>query len=247
MQDAVFEGVAPRHGHVLSLSGSGFHRIAYTEWGDPESDRVALCVHGLTRQGRDFDPLAVVLVQKGYRVICPDIAGRGRSECLGNAEEYGVPQYATDMVMLLARMRVAWIDWIGTSLGGLICLHLASHPNAPIRRLVLNDIGPFLPWPALQRIGAYLQEMPRRFANFHAAEAYFREILAPFGNLGDSEWYHLTKHSIAREPDGKYRMLVDTGIARAFRPVMFYVVNLWKQWDAIECPVLLLRGVHRTC
>jgi pimeloyl-ACP methyl ester carboxylesterase len=201
-------------------------------------------VHGLTRQGRDFDPLAVALVQKGYRVVCPDLAGRGQSESLGDPEDYGIPRYAADITTLLARLNVEAVDWIGTSLGGLTGMHMAAHEKAPIRRMIINDVGAFLPWPALNRISIYLQKMPRRFPNFHAAEAYFREILAPFGNLGDSEWYHLTRHSIAREEDGRFRMLVDARIARAIRPMLFYSVNLWRQWDAISCPILLLRGAH---
>jgi len=238
------EEIKPREGRVLCMSRSGFHHIAYTEWGDRDAERVALCVHGLTRQGRDFDPLAVALAQRGYRVICPDLAGRGRSGWLGNSEDYGTAQYAADMVTLLARLDVENVDWIGTSLGGLTGIHVASHQNAPIRRMVINDIGPYLPWQALHRLSAYLNSMPKSFANFHAAEAYFREILAPFGRLGDTEWYHLTKYSIQRHEDGRFRMLIDPGISRGFRPVMYYSVSLWNQWDTIKCPVLLLRGAH---
>ncbi len=236
--------IAPRFEQVLCHSGSGFHSIAYTEWGDPEATLVALCVHGLTRQGRDFDPLAVALVQSGYRVICPDLAGRGRSDWLNNPEEYALPQYASDMITVVARSGATTIDWIGTSLGGLTGIHVAALAKAPIRRMVINDIGPFVPWNALSRLGAYLKVMPKSFAHFHAAEAYFREILAPFGRLGDAEWFHLTKHSIARSPDGRFQLLVDPGIGHAFRPVMFYNVSLWRQWESIRCPVLVLRGEH---
>jgi pimeloyl-ACP methyl ester carboxylesterase len=225
-------------------STTGFHSIAYTEWGDPAAKRVALCVHGLTRQGRDFDALAVALVQRGYRVVCPDLAGRGRSGWLADSDNYSVAQYASDMITVMARIGATEVDWIGTSLGGLTGIHVGGLSRAPIRRMVVNDIGPVLSWHALGRLGAYLQVMPSSFANFHAAEAYFREILAPFGALGDAEWYHLTKHSIERQADGRFRLLVDPGIGRVFRTVRFSNLTLWRQWDSIRCPVLLLRGEH---
>lgn len=237
-------GIEPRFGQVTCQSSSGFHHVAYTEWGDPDAARVALCVHGLTRQGRDFDALAVALAQCGYRVICPDLAGRGRSGWLGNPSDYGLTQYASDMIAMLARSGAAEIDWIGTSLGGLIGIHLAALANAPIRRMVINDVGPFLPWHALSRLGSYVQRMPKSFANFYAAEAYFREVLAPFGRLGDTEWYHLTRHSIARNPDGRFRLLIDPGIGRAFQSAFFVNVSMWRQWGAIRSPVLVLRGEH---
>lgn len=243
--------IAPRFGHVMchSVAGfHGFHSVAYTEWGDPDAARVAICVHGLTRQGRDFDPLAVALVQRGYRVICPDLVGRGRSGWLSDSSNYALPQYVSDMIAVLARSGAAEIDWIGTSLGGLTGIHVAALAGAPIRRMVINDVGPFLPWEALRRLGSYLQNMPKSFANFHAAEAYFREILTPYGRLGDAEWFHLTKHSISHDPDGRFRLLVDPDIGRAFRPAMFYNVtmnvSMWHQWDAIQCPVLVLRGEY---
>jgi pimeloyl-ACP methyl ester carboxylesterase len=236
--------IEPRFGEVMCPSSSGFHPVAYTEWGDPDAARVAICVHGLTRQGRDFDPLAVALAQRGYRVICPDLAGRGRSGWLGNPSDYGLPQYASDMIMVLARSGATEIDWIGTSLGGLTGIHFAAMPQAPIRRMVINDVGPFLPGDVLGRFGTYLNRMPKSFANFHAAEAYFREILAPYGRLGDAEWFHLTKHSIARDPDGRFRLLIDPGIGRPFQSMLFFSVSMWRQWDMIECPVLVLRGEH---
>jgi pimeloyl-ACP methyl ester carboxylesterase len=234
----------PRFGEVASFSTKGYHRIAYTEWGAPDAARVAVCVHGLTRQGRDFDPLALALAQRGYRVLCPDLAGRGRSQWLADPADYDLPQYTRDMVVLLARAGGQEVDWVGSSLGGLIGIQLASQPKTPIRRMVINDVGPFLPSQALSRLGRYLWSMPKSFANFHAAEAYFREILAPYGVLGDSEWYHLTAHSIRRGEDGRFRLLIDPGVGRAIRPAMAYSMSMWRQWDALRCPVLILRGQY---
>jgi pimeloyl-ACP methyl ester carboxylesterase len=236
--------VEPKFGEVLCSGRNSLHSISYAEWGDPKAERTALCVHGLTRQGRDFDPLAVALVQRGYRVICPDLVGRGRSGWLADPQDYGLPQYVNDMVTMLARIGVEEVDWIGTSLGGLTGIHMASYADAPIRRLVVNDVGPFLPWQALTRIAKYVAKMPKMLPNWHAAEAYFREVLAPYGNLGDAEWLHLTKHSLARDEDGRYRLLIDPAISKAMRPVMFYNVSMWDRWDAIHCPVLVLRGEH---
>jgi pimeloyl-ACP methyl ester carboxylesterase len=236
--------IEPRFGQVMCHSRSGFHTIAYTDWGDSHADQVAICVHGLTRQGRDFDALAVALVQRGYRVICPDLPGRGRSDWLADPSDYALPQYASDMITVLARTHAVEIDWIGSSLGGLTGIYVAALAKSPIRRMVINDIGPFVPWTALARLGAYLHRLPKSFANFNVAEAYFREILAPFGPLGDAEWFHLTKHSITRDPDGRFRLLVDPAIARVWAPVGFYSFSMWRQWESIRCPVLVLRGEH---
>ena len=233
-----------RTGEVLSISRRRFHRIAYTEWGDRDSKRVALCVHGLTRQGRDFDFLAARLVTQGYYVVCPDLVGRGRSGWLADPEDYALPQYAVDMTTLIARLGVDEVDWIGTSLGGLVGMVMAGMPHSPIRRLVINDIGPYLPWGALRRIGDYLHRAPRDFPDLQAAEDYFREVLAPFGQLTDAQWRHVTQHGVVQDEAGRYRFNYDPGIARAFRPGLVYNLSLWGYWDAIRCPVLVLRGAE---
>jgi pimeloyl-ACP methyl ester carboxylesterase len=231
-----------RTSFIRSISKQHFHRIAYTEWGDPDSDRVALCVHGLSRSGRDFDFLAASLASRGYRVICPDLAGRGRSGWLADPEDYALPQYSVDMTVLLARLGVERVDWIGTSLGGLVGMILAGLPDSPVRRLVINDIGPFIPWAALRRIGDNLREAPADFPDLIAAENYFREILTHFGELTKEQWEHLAAHSVMATPEGRYRLRYDRRIAEAFRPGRVYNVSLWGYWDAITCPVLVLRG-----
>ena len=231
-----------RTDEFLSISKQHFHRIAYTEWGDPESDRVAICVHGLSRQGRDFDCLARALAARGYHVVCPDLVGRGRSGRLSDPDDYALPQYAVDMTMLIARLGVDRVDWIGTSLGGLVGIVLAGMPQSPIRRLVINDIGPFLPWAALRRIGDNVRAAPRDFTDLAAVEAYFRDVHAPFGDLSDRDWRHIAEHSVGKGPDGRFHMLFDPGIGEAFRPGRVYNVSMWGYWDAIHCPALVLRG-----
>src|SRR3712207_4093075 len=180
-----------RSGRLRGLSKAGFHEMAYVEWGPQQSERVVICVHGLTRQGRDFDPLAAHLAALGYRVICPDLVGRWQSGRLLDPSEYTLPQYCSDMSALIARSGTSQVDWIGTSLGGLIGLTLAGLPGHPIRRLVVNDIGPVVPIPGLQRIAQYVAEMPPAFDSLDEAERYLRQVLAPFGDLSDEHWQHL--------------------------------------------------------
>jgi pimeloyl-ACP methyl ester carboxylesterase len=234
-----------RTGSVLGLTRRSFHRIAFTDWGPPVSDRPVLCVHGLTRNGRDFDHLAAALAGKGRRVVCPDLPGRGQSERLKDSSDYVLPQYCSDMTVLIAALGCTEIDWVGTSLGGLIGMVLAALPASPIRRLVINDIGPYLPWAGLLRLGANLNEAPKSFETVEAAELYFRRVLAPFGELGDEHWRHLTAHSVEWKPERqRFESLCDPNIAYAFRNPWHYSVDLWKYWDAIDIPILVVRGQH---
>jgi pimeloyl-ACP methyl ester carboxylesterase len=236
--------IPDRDGHLLGISQQGFHRIAYVEWGNPRSDRVAVCVHGLSRQGRDFDVLAAALASQGWRVVCPDLVGRGRSDWLADPEEYTLPQYAMDMTALIARLGVASVDWIGTSLGGLIGMVIAGQRDAPIRRLVVNDIGPFLPWKALDRLSIAVRDAQRSFASIDDAVARYRKVLAPFGHLSDDEWRHLARHSLIEDAAGDWRLRFDPAITAAFRPGWYFNLSLWSYWDTITCPTLALRGAE---
>ena len=231
----------PRERSYLGLSAKGFHRLVYWEWGAPENARVLLCVHGLTRQGRDFDRLASALAAH-YRVAAPDIVGRGQSDWLADKAGYGYPQYCADMAVLLARLGSATVDWVGTSMGGLIGMMLAAQPNSPIRHLVLNDIGPLVPKAGVERLAAYVGKDPR-FPNLDAAIAYTREVAAPFGALSEDEWRHLTVHGLRQEPDGSFRLRYDPAIAAPLQGEI-KDVDLWSLWDRIACPVLVLRGQH---
>ena len=230
----------PRELGYLGLSASGFHRIAYVEWGAASNGRALVCVHGLTRNGRDFDWLARVLAED-YRVACPDVVGRGRSDWLADKMGYGYPQYCADLNALVARLGVEQVDWVGTSMGGLIGMVMAAQPGAPIRRLVMNDIGPFVPKAGLARLAGYAGKDPR-FADFAAAEAYIREVAAPFGALDEPEWRHLTLHSVRQEPDGSWRLRYDPAIGDPLRTGEIADVDLWPVWERVRCPVLVLRG-----
>ena len=234
-----------RQSFVQCLSPVGFHRMHYTEWGDPHNPRVLVCVHGLTRCGRDFDFLAQRLAAD-YRVVCPDVVGRGLSDWLRDPLHYAIPQYANDMVALLARLNVDAVDWLGTSMGGMIGMALAAQPGTPVRKLILNDVGPVIAAGALQRIGDYLATPPD-FASIEEAEAYIRLVAAPFGNLGDAQWRHLTENVIKSTPAGRLMLRYDPGIAAPFKAAMAAQgegkdVELWPLYDAVACPTLVIRG-----
>lgn len=225
---------------VQCLGPHGLHRMAYTEWGDRDNPRVLICAHGLTRNGRDFDDLARALADR-YRVICPDVVGRGRSDWLGVKTDYGFPLYVADMITLIARLDVGSVHWFGTSMGGLIGMLIASQPHSPISRLVLNDVGPVVTAASLRRIGQYVGNAPR-FPTMAAAETYIREVSAPFGPLTDAQWRHLTQYTV-RPVDGGFAMVYDPGIGEVFRnnPIVMDV-DLWETYDRIRCPTLALRG-----
>lgn len=229
-----------RQGSFLSLGPNGFHRVGYSDWGDPDNGRVLVCVHGLTRNGRDFDTLAGAL-SDAYRVVCPDVAGRGHSEWLPVKEDYGYPLYCADMAALLAHLRVETVDWVGTSMGGLIGMMLAAQPGTPIRRLIMNDIGPLIPKAALERIVSYVGNDPH-FPSMDGLDAYIREIYAPFGPLTDAQWENLVASSARKTEQGDIALSYDPGIAQPLRATPAEDIDLWAVWDAVRCPVLLLRG-----
>jgi len=233
-----------RQKFVQCLSPAGFHKMAYVEWGDPANPRVLVCAHGLTRCGRDFDFLAQALAAD-YRVVCPDIVGRGMSDWLRDPQHYAIPQYAQDMVALLARLDVEQVNWLGTSMGGLIGMALAAQAQSPIRKLILNDVGPVIAAGALARIGEYLATPPD-FASPEEAEAYIRIIAAPFGKLTDAQWQHLTRHVIKSGPNGRVQLRYDPGIAAPFAAAAGEGkdIEFWPVYDAIQCPTLVIRGAQ---
>jgi pimeloyl-ACP methyl ester carboxylesterase len=231
----------PRSGCVVNLGPHGFHRTHYYEWGDPDNPRVVVCVHGLTRNGRDFDVLAQALAPD-FRVLCPDVVGRGRSDWLTHAQDYGYPLYLSDMAALVARSGAEQVCWIGTSMGGLIGMMLAAQPQTPIVRLVVNDVGPLVPKAALQRIATYVGKAGP-FPDEPALEAYLRTVHAPFGALSDAQWQHLARHSGRRNADGSLALAYDPAIAAAFSGEPNDVI-LWPVWEAVACPTLVLRGAE---
>lgn len=237
------EQVAPRRRSVQCASPRGLHRMAYLEWGDPRNRDVLVCVHGLTRSSRDFDELARALCGQ-FRVVCPDVAGRGDSDRLADPMLYAVPQYVGDMVTLIARLDVEAVRWVGTSLGGLIGMALAAQGHSPVARLVLNDAGPVISRASLERIAGYVGTK-MQFASLEDAEAYIRGISAPFGPHSDAQWRFLTETWLRRNDDGSWRAHYDPRIAEPFRATLPEKdMELWPVYDAIRCPTLVLRGEH---
>ena len=238
--------IEPRLRSVQCLSPSGLHSMAYTEWGAAENRRVVICVHGLTRLGRDFDRLARVLMTD-YRVVCPDVVGRGRSDTLRNPMHYGVPQYAADMVTLIARLDAAEVAWVGTSMGGLIGIALAGQIDSPIHRLVINDVGPRLDAAAIARIGDYVGT-PISFTSVDQAVDYISMIAAPFGLTRREDWRELVEPGLRRDGD-RWVLHYDPRIALPFKAATPETtaadeVTLWALYDNIRCPTLVIRDAN---
>ena len=235
-----------READLPCLGKGGFHRMHYVEWGAPDARTVVICVHGLTRCSRDFDVLAGAL-QPELRVVCPDVVGRGKSDRLRDALDYTYAQYCSDMAALIARVTagkgVRRVCWVGTSMGGIIGMLLASHPGSPIERLVVNDVGIIVPKAALARLAEYVGKDPR-FASFAELAAYARTVSAPFGPLTDGQWDHLTRHTATQHADGSWGFSYDPRIGLPFRQSPLEDVNLLEFWDRITCPTLLIRGAE---
>lgn len=228
-----------REGSVLCLDPHGFHRVRYMEWGDPRNPRVLLCVHGLTRSGRDFDHLAERL-SDAYRVVCPDVVGRGRSEWLRDPADYTYSVYCQDLAALIASLQADSVDWLGTSMGGIIGMILASVPGSPVRKLVLNDVGCFIPKEALERIGRYVGTEPT-FDSLDAFEEAMRGV-SPFGELSAAQWRHLAVNVARQDEEGRWRARYDPGIAVNFRAAGLVDIDLRSYWNALHGPVLVIRG-----
>lgn len=229
--------------HELPVLGPhGFLRLGYTEWGPAEASRVVICAHGLTRNSRDFDPLAEALAGRGLRVAAPDMPGRGRSSRVP-AEDYGYPLYVAAGAALIARLGAGDLSWVGTSMGGLVGMMLAAQPGTPVRRLVMNDIGPFIPAAALRRIGEYVGQDPR-FEGFDDVEAFLRRVHAPFGPLTDAQWRHLAVHSAVPAEQGRLKLHYDPAIGAAFKAKPPEDIALWAVWDQVACPTLVIRGAE---
>jgi len=227
---------------LLAGTPHGFHRMSYMEWSGPAGAPTVICVHGLTRNGRDFDMLAEAL-SVDFRVVCPDVLGRGKSDWLEHSEDYDYPVYIALMVQLIARLDAPEVLWVGTSMGGLIGMLTAALPNAPIKRLVINDIGPLLAKEGIARIATYVGKDPS-FPDLAALEAYQREIAASFGPLTDAQWRHLATHAARAKPDGSLGLAYDPRIADTFKNAAPVDVDLWSQWDRVACPTLVLRGAN---
>ena len=247
----------PTLNYVFCPDTNGGHRMAYWQWGNPDAGHVIVCVHGLTRQGRDFDVLAQALVARGgsdVRVVCPDVVGRGQSDWLKDPMGYQIPAYAADMLALLAQLKPTVLDWVGTSMGGLIGLVVCGQPGlplpVPVRKLLLNDVGPVIQWAAIQRIGLYLGNAPQ-FASVEQAATAMWAISSSFGPHTPEQWLALSRHMVKSVPDGQGAVTLhyDPAIAVPFRTVTKESADageamLWHLYDNITADTLLVRGAQ---
>jgi pimeloyl-ACP methyl ester carboxylesterase len=231
----------PRRNRFRSLSPHGFHQVVYFEWGDPLNMRVVVCVHGVGRNARDFDVLAEAL-SATHRVLAIDMPGRGESDWLADPNDYVFPTYLTTLTAMIARSGAETVDWIGTSMGGLLGLVVAAQSKTPIRKLVVNDVGPVIEPAALERIRGYFGLDPM-FATYAEIEQYVRTVSAPFGRLTDAQWEHVTRSNVRQRADGRWGLAYDPGIAVPFR-ASAAPTDLWGLWDAIRVPALVLRGAQ---
>ncbi|AJP49521.1 hypothetical protein PG1C_08005 [Rugosibacter aromaticivorans] len=264
--------------HFPALDPHGFHTVAYTEWGAADAAQTIICVHGLTRNSHDFDALAAEL-SRTCRVACPDVVGRGASDWLEHKNDYGFALYQSDAAALIARLTapppssggflssllersakedrvrenpLPQVDWVGTSMGGLIGMMLAARTGSPIRRLVLNDVGPLVPWRALHRLHREHGNENPHFADLEEAEQYLRETCVNFGPLTDEQWRDVTRHSVVLQSAGGFRLGWDPAIigaipAQGLEGVTLSMnflsgIDMWPIWDKVRCPVLVLRG-----
>jgi pimeloyl-ACP methyl ester carboxylesterase len=231
--------MTPKLRTLSALGPHGFTEIAYAEWG--EGDRTVICAHGLTRNARDFDWLAEALVARGWRVLCPDMPGRGRSAWLNDPSDYGYVLYLAASAALIARSGAARVAWVGTSMGGIIGMMLAAQPNSPVQTLVLNDVGALIPAASIARIASYVGDAPD-FTDLAAVESYLRRVHAPFGALSDEQWRHLAAISTRPAEQGGLRLHYDPAIALPFKQQEPKDVDLWPIWEKVACPTLIVRG-----
>jgi pimeloyl-ACP methyl ester carboxylesterase len=232
----------PKHDYIKCIGPGGFHKVAYTEWGDPDNPEVLFCVHGITRNARDFDHLARVL-QNEYRIVCPDVVGRGRSDLTGNPLNYNYVQYINDMTAMVARSGAKEITWLGTSMGGIIGMMIAAQPRNPIKKLILNDVGMFIPKSALERIVKYASIFPT-FSNLEEAKTDLENRLSTFGIKNPEHFNHLLKYAFKEDATGNLNYHYDPTILKAFAANPIEDVHMEPVWSAITCPVLIIRGAE---
>jgi len=250
----------PQFDGVVCPHPEGQHRMSFVRWGDPQAPRVVVCVHGLTRQGRDFDRLAQALVAQSaqpLQVICPDVAGRGQSEWLDQPALYQIPQYAADMLAMLGQVQAQLgsaplksLDWVGTSMGGLIGMVLAGQPGlplpVPIRRLVLNDVGPAIAWSSVERMKTYVGQYGQ-YRDLDEVAAVLRALSLGFGPVSPEVWRDMSGHMTRPGTDGGLTLHYDKAIGvplRAMTPESAAVgeATLWALYDQIQAQTLLIRG-----
>jgi pimeloyl-ACP methyl ester carboxylesterase len=233
-----------REQHYTCINSHGHHKIVFNDWG-PDDGMPVICVHGLTGNGHDFDFIAPELVKDGYRVIAVDLPGRGRSDFLDDPLDYNYNQYCNDLIALLQELglnKPGAVDWLGVSLGGVLGIRLAGIENSPIRRLILNDVGPVVPQNALDFIHMVISQT-YTFDTLHDLELRMRATRGlTWGQVTDEQWNHMARHNARALDNGLITYGYDPGIADIFKTEPTGDQDLWSHWEAINCPVLILHG-----
>ncbi|THB65799.1 MAG: alpha/beta hydrolase [Gammaproteobacteria bacterium] len=230
---------------VLCNNPEGYHRIFYREYGNENAEHTVVCAHGLTRNSHDFDFFAEG-ISDNFRVITVDIVGRGISDWLDNKALYTYNQYANDFSTLFAKIDVENVFWVGTSLGGSIGMILASKRNTPIKKLVANDIAPYIDYSIIESISKYCGSTPV-FNNQEEICNYLKEIYTAFGDLADKHWEHIAKHTTGKKDGDKYRLAFDPAISYSIlEETNHKSVDFWKYWDKVACPTLVIHGLQST-
>jgi pimeloyl-ACP methyl ester carboxylesterase len=233
----------PRRFHVDVLTpDNDTRRMAVHDWGEITNQNVLICVHGLSRNGRDFDVIADALSDR-YRVLCPDVIGRGESDWYATVAEYAIPNYVAAMTKMLADLAIKKYDWIGTSMGGLIGMVMASLPDSGMHKFVINDVGPEIERAALERIAVYMSVRAPTFPDYMSLFNAAQVAITPFGPLTDEQKHHIVSTSCRRREDGQWEFNSDPKIGEAFvAGLKFPPVDLWLIWNNISIPTLVLRG-----
>lgn len=230
----------------FSFHQNGQHEIFYSDWG-PEDANPIICVHGLTGNGRDFDFLAEGLIKHGHRLICVDLPGRGSSDFHDDPLLYNYDQYMRDLQELLVHLDLQApesVDWIGVSLGGLLGMRMAGQQHSPIKRLIINDVGPHVPQAALDFIYNVIAQT-YHFDTVSDLEKRMRETRGlTWGPVTDEQWHHMAEHNARALEDGRITYSYDPQIARVFETSPIGDVDLWGSWNATKCPVFLIRGAE---
>jgi pimeloyl-ACP methyl ester carboxylesterase len=226
--------------HITSSNPSGKHRIVYQDWGNENNTNVLICVHGLTRNSRDFDYLAQHLSSQ-YRVIAPDIVGRGQSDWLPDPALYTLEQYIHDMGALMTHLKLKQVGWLGTSLGGLIGMTIAASPNSPIKRLILNDIGPVIKKEAIVYLATSLAETPH-FKSLDELQKFLKEAYSAMGHMDKDHWEHMVTYDHRITSEGKITRNFDPKITRWVSSMTTTDLAMWDMWEGIHCPILIIHG-----
>jgi len=232
-----------REKSFLGLNPQGFHKVAYQEWGEADNPNVVLCVHGLTRNAGDFYWLAKALARK-YRVICPDMVGRGNSDYFYDGSRYNYAQYMSDLNALMVRLEVGSLYWVGTSMGGLIGMMIGALSQNPIKAMVMNDIGPFVPSKGLERLAKYVPKA-HVFNTFEAATHFLKSTLLGCNDLTDAQWKQLTDQSMVWDGiEKRWTVRYDPQVAATIPTKNFTDIDFWAHWDRLHMPILALQGAE---